>query len=134
MISISNDMEFIADIIHRNMIPLISKKKELNIDFSDEGKEELLIYHEKVCKQLRLLKEAFAEINLEKAGEIMVEERKYMDLESQYRIKHLERVRHNKKESMQTHEVHMELMDLLKQIMVYSSNIAHTFLIKCQQK
>ena len=27
MISIANDMEFIADIIHRNMIPLITKKK-----------------------------------------------------------------------------------------------------------
>ena len=134
MISIANDMEFIADIIHRNMVPLIKKKKELSIDFSEEGKEELLIYHEKVCRQLRLLKEAFAERNLEKAREIMAEERKYMDLESQYRIKHLERLRRNKKESMQTHEVHMELMDLLKQIMVYSSNIAHTFLVNCQKK
>ena len=26
----------------------------------------------------------------------------------------------------------MELMDLLKQIVVYSSNIAKTFLVKCQ--
>ena len=86
-----------------------------------------------MCRQLKLLKEAFAEINPDKARQIMAEERKYMDLESQYVIKHLERLRHNKKESLQTHEVHMELMDLLKQIMVYSSNIAHTFLVKCHK-
>ena len=128
MISIVNDMEFIADIIHRNMIPLMSKKRALSIDFSDEGKEELLIYHQKVCRQLDLLRDAFAEIDFNKAWLIMSEERKYLDLDSQYRIKHLERIRHNRISSVETHEIHMELLDLLKQIMAYSSGIANTFL------
>ena len=128
MISIANDMEFIADIIHRNMIPLMAKKRALKEDFSDEGKEELLIYHQKVCRQLDLLRDAFAEVNLEKAWEIMSEERRYLDLDSQYRIKHLERIQHNRMSSVETHEIHMELMDLLKQIMAYSSGIASTFL------
>lgn len=132
MISIANDIESIGDLIHRNMVPLIAKKKELDIDFSDEGKEELMIYHQKVCRQIDLLEEAFAERDLEKARNIMAKERKYLDLEAQYRIKHLERIRHDRKESVQTHEVHMELMDLMKQIIVYSSNIAKTFLLKCQ--
>jgi phosphate:Na+ symporter len=132
MISISNDLEFIGDIIHRNMLPLIAKKKELSVDFSGEGKEELLIYHQKVCRQLKLLEEALVEMDIEKARRIMSEERKYLDLEAQYRLSHLERVRHNRKESAETHEVHMELMDLLKQIMVYSSNIASIYLVKCR--
>jgi phosphate:Na+ symporter len=58
----------------------------------------------------------------------MAKERKYLDLESQYRIRHLERLRHQRKESMETHAVHLELMDLMKQCIVYSSNIAKTFL------
>jgi phosphate:Na+ symporter len=37
-----------------------------------------------------------------------------------------------RRESVQTHEVHMELMNLMKQVVVYSSNIAKTFLIKSQ--
>lgn len=132
MISIANDIESIGDLIHRNMVPLIAKKKELDIDFSIEGKEELMIYHQKVCRQIDHLQQAFAERDLEKARDIMAKERKYLDLEAQYRIKHLERIRHDRKESIQTHEVHMELMDLMKQIIVYSSNIAKTFLLKCQ--
>jgi len=128
MISIVKDMESLGDLIHRNMIPMIPKKRALAADFSHEGKEELLIYHEKVCKQLYLLKESFAERNPEKAKEIMAKERKYLDLESQYRIRHLERLRHQRKESMETHAVHLELMDLMKQCIVYSSNIAKTFL------
>ena len=128
MISIANDMEFIADIIHRNMIPLMAKKRALREDFSDEGKEELLIYHQKVCRQLELLRDAFAEADPDKAWQIMSEERRYLDLDAQYRIKHLERIRHNQISSVETHEIHMELMDLLKQIMAYSSGIASTFL------
>jgi len=127
MISIVKDMESLGDLIHRNMVPLIPKKHALETDFSDEGREELMIYHEKVCKQLFLLKDAFAERNPEKAREIMLGERKYLDLESQYRIRHLQRMLHRRNESLETHEVHMELMDLMKQIIVYSSNIAKTF-------
>jgi phosphate:Na+ symporter len=128
MISMVKDMESLGDLIHRNMIPMIPKKRALETDFSLEGKEELLIYHEKVCGQIYLLQEAFAQRDPEKAKAIMSKERKYLDLESQYRVQHLERIRHQKKESLETHAVHMELMDLMKQIVVYSSNIAKTFL------
>jgi len=130
MISIISDMESIGDIVHRNLVPLIAKKRNLCVDFSEEGKEELMIYHQKVCSQITLLEEAFAELNLDKAKEIMASERKYLDLESQYRIQHLERVLYKRQESSETHEVHMELMDMMKQIVVYSSNIAKTFVNK----
>ena len=131
MISISSDMESIGDLIHRNLLKLIDKKNSLEKDFSVEGKEELMIYHDKVCRQVERLAEALAERDIEKAVKIMGRERKYLDLEDQYRVKHLERIRHERKESILTHEVHMELMDVLKQIVVYTSNIAKTFLNKC---
>jgi phosphate:Na+ symporter len=131
MIAIVKDMESLGDIIDRNMIPMIPKKNALEADFSPEGKEEILIYHEKVCKQIHLLTQAFAERDPEKAREIMTQERKYLDLESQYRVRHLERLRHQRKESVETHAVHLELMDLMKQIIVYSSDIAKTFLSTC---
>jgi phosphate:Na+ symporter len=72
------------------------------------------------------------QMDLNAAREIMSSERTYLDLEEQYRARHLERIRQKKVESAKTHEIHMELMDLLKQIVVYSSNIAKTFLTKCQ--
>ncbi len=128
MISIVKDMESIGDLVHRNLKGLLIKKQSLKYDFSDEGKEELTIYHQKVCKQIRLLKEAFAEKDLEKAQKIMAKERKYLDLELQYKARHLDRLVHEKAESVATHEVHMELMNLMTQIIVYSSNIAKTFL------
>jgi len=128
MISIANDMESIGDIIHRNMMPLIIKMQDLTSDFSEEGKEELMIYHVKVCKQISRLTEAFDEHSLETARKIMEKEGKYLDLESKYRLRHLERLQQEHKKTVETHEVHMELLDLLKQINVYTANIAKTFL------
>jgi len=128
MISIANDMESIGDIIHRNMMPLITKMEELTSDFSEEGKEELMIYHIKVCKQISRLKEAFGEHSLETARKIMQKEEKYLDLETKYRLRHLKRLQQEHKKTVETHEVHMELLDLLKQVNVYTANIAKTFL------
>jgi len=131
MMSITNDMESIGDIIHRDMVSLITKKK-LDEDFSEEGKEELMIYREKVSRQIRLLEEAFTEMDPEKAREIVSKEEKYSELESQYRIQHLERALHEKRNSVETHEAHMDLMDLMKRISVHSSNIAKTFLVSSE--
>jgi phosphate:Na+ symporter len=126
MLSIVSDMESIADIVEKNMIPLTAKKHALDKDFSDEGKEELQVFHTKICKQISRLKEAFGERDIEKAKRIMIKEDKYQNLESEYRSRHLERIYEDKKESIETHEIHMELMDLLKQINVYAGNIAKT--------
>ncbi len=126
MTSIVNDIESIGDIIEKNMIPLIAKKSALNTDFSDEGKEELDIFHTKVCKQISRLKDAFSELDPVIAKRIMLKEEKYTDLETIYRLKHLERLHEERLETVETHEIHMEIMDLLKQINVYTGNIAKT--------
>jgi len=128
MASIAKDIESIGDIIHRNMLPLIEKKQDLRMDFSEEGKEELMIYHGKVCRQISQLRKALEETDLAIVWQIMMEEGQYLDLETVYRIRHLERLIHKRRESQDTHEVHMELMDLLKQINVYTGHIAKTYL------
>ncbi|TWI76858.1 phosphate:Na+ symporter [Desulfobotulus alkaliphilus] len=128
MISITRDLESIGDLMERNVVPLLEKKQALLKSFSDEGREELEIYHTKVLKQLRLLREAFSEKDLDKATKIMRGERKYLDLELQYRIRHLNRIMCQRVESVETHELHMELMNLMTQVIVYTSNIAKTYL------
>ena len=125
-ISIVKDIESAADIIHRDILPLIPKKRALDTDFSEEGKQELLNYHVKMCKQIGRLKEAFEEANLERAGRILDKESEYLELESRYRSQHLERLLDERKSTFETHEVHMELIDYLKQINVYAGSMAKT--------
>ena len=128
MLSIVNDMESIGDIIDKNIIPLIDKKQLLDEDFSPEGKKELERFHIKVMKQTSRLSDAFGELDMKMAKKIMKKDIKYRDLEADFRYAHLERLQKEKTESVATHEVHMELMDLLKQVNVYLANIAKTIL------
>ncbi len=126
LISIVKDIESAADIIYRDILPLIPKKRALDTDFSEEGKQELLNYHVKMCKQIGRLKEAFEETNLERAGRILDKESEYLELESRYRSQHLERLLDERRSTFETHEVHMELLDYLKQINVYAVSMAKT--------
>ena len=126
LISIVRDMETIGDIIYRNIFPLISKKRLLNTDFSEEGKEEIKTYHWKVYKQLKRLEETFSDHKFKKAKRILSKEVKYYDLLAEYKIKHLERITDERKESISTHEIHAELMDNMKQINMYVIEIARS--------
>lgn len=126
MMSIVKDMESIGDIVDKNFRPLIRKKQNLEFSFSKEGKEEIKAYHTKVMKQTSRLSRALAELSFEMARKIMNKEEKYRTLESKLRISHFERIQRENPESIETHEIHMELLDLLKQINVYLANIAKT--------
>lgn len=130
MSTVTNDLESIGDIIHRNMLPLLEKKQGLGAEFSMEGKEELMRYHLKVVKQISRLKEALEARDGAAAARIMAKEDKYTDLELEFRLRHMGRVVQEQEESLKTHEVHLELMDLLKQINVYTINIAKTMVSK----
>ncbi len=134
MISIVKDMESIGDIIHNKMIPLIDRKNALDRDFSQEGKKELLAYHEKICKQIDRLGHTFAEIDPEMARKTVLMEEKYIDLLSQYQSEFLTRLTKEQKQPMKTHRVYWDLMDLLKQVNVFTGNIAKTILTSIVQE
>lgn len=126
LISMADNMESVGDIIHRNIVPLIYKKQALKEPFSKEGEKELVAFHTKVMKQMSRLSEAFSKLNLELAQKVLNKDIKYQNLEAEYRQAHMKRVQKEKTKSVETHEVHMELMDMLKQINVYIGNIAKT--------
>ena len=126
LISMADNMESVGDIIDRNIVPLIHKKQALKEPFSKEGEEELVEFHTKVMKQMSRLNEAFSELNLEMAQKVLQKDIKYQNMEADYRQAHMERVQKEKTESVETHKVHLELMDMLKQINVYIGNIAKT--------
>jgi phosphate:Na+ symporter len=103
---------------------LASRKQELKKDFSEEGKNEITAYHIKACKQIKRLEEAFIEKNIDLAAKIIRKENKYLDLESEFKTHHLKRYMAEKGNTVETHEIHMELMDFLRLIIVHSSHIA----------
>jgi len=128
MMSMVKDMESIGDIIHVRIKHLVEKKNKLKEPFSEQGQIELIDFHTRVMKQISRLRSAFSKQKTKKVAKVLKKDLKYRTLETEYRQRHLERVKSEKAESVATHDLHMELMDLLKQINVYIGEIAKNIL------
>ena len=129
MLSIVKDLESIADTIDKNLVPLVGKKAAIEHDFSDAGRAELIAYHTKIAKQASRCLDALggeraSAIDFERAKRVMEKAPEYRELEDEYRKAHFERITQNNPASLATHEIHMEIMDLLKQINMHEANVA----------
>lgn len=121
--SVVDHLETMGDIIIRSILPLVDKKRKHESDFSEQGKEELLAYHSKVMNQLSRLDSAFSEMDPGIARKIMKKQVKYEDLEAKYRKAHLGRLLDDQS-TLKIHEIHLELLDSLRQINVYAGTVA----------
>lgn len=128
LITTTKYLESIADVIKKNMLPLVNKKQETGIDFSEEGKRELAIYHEKVSKQLNRLKRVFSEKNISRAQKILDKEISYAELEKELDEQHLQRFTKQYEKTVVSHELHMDVMENLKQVHRYAIEMARALI------
>lgn len=128
------ELEHIGDVVDKNLRPLALKKRRLACTFSEQGEMEIREFHIKVMKQLSRAMDVFREVNLEKAERMKYKEKKYLDMEITYRHTHFDRVTRQVPESIASGEIHLELMDYLKQINSYATSIARTLLAETEEK
>lgn len=127
-ISISKDLESIGSLISKTLPRLYEIRKNIKADFSEAGFRELSEFQLKTLKQISRLKRVFDEPDTDTAAKIMKKEQAYLELHIKYRASHFERISQLKKESVETHKLHMGLMDLMISLIAYSGNIAKTYL------
>ena len=128
MISLLDALEGIGDTITKLLVPLIFKKQKLKEDFSNEGKRELIIYHRKVGHQLQRLQEAMTTMAHSLARKVITRQNRYAELDAEYRQAHLQRMFSERQETLETHSVHIELMDAIKIINMHTAEIADLLL------
>jgi phosphate:Na+ symporter len=122
------ELEEIADIIGNQLVKRAVKWIEGDVEFSEQGKKELLEYHNKAQKQLSRAIEVFREINLEKAKQMRLKHRKYRMIASELEKLHYERLRDPGKKLESSGDTHMELMTRLRSITHHATNIARIIL------
>ena len=128
LVSTVNYLESMNNIVKLRFEKLVDDKNNLDGNFSEEGQQEILDYHTKLVKQVKRLNQFFNKFDRTKAQKIMQKGQKYKDIEEKYRLEHFQRVSKDVAESVSTHELHMELMDLLKQMNIFIELIASTLL------
>ena len=128
LVSIVNYLESIRTAVKTRYGNLLEKKESLKEEFSEHGQNDLAAYHLKVIKQLSRIGNFFKRYDTKKAEKIIAKGEKYKDLEEKYRLAHIKRASTDETGSSSLNHLHLELMDLLKEINVFIDLIASSLL------
>ena len=128
LVSTVNYLESMNNMIKLRFDGLIKSREDSDVNFSEAGQREILDYHTKLVKQVKRLNKFFNKFDRAKAEKIMEKGQKYKDIEEKYRLEHFQRFSGNVTESVATHQLHMDLMDMLKQMNIFIELIASTLL------
>jgi phosphate:Na+ symporter len=123
LMNIVRDLESIGDVVETLAVKLVNKKRSLKSDLTPEGKLELMELHNLVCREIEQIADALREMDAVKAGMLLQGDERFRQLASQAEIAHLKRVA-RVTEAEITHDLHMELVNVLKQIHHYCKSIS----------
>jgi phosphate:Na+ symporter len=116
MISFIGNLENIGDIIDKNLMELARKKHYQGRRFSEAGWVEIQEFHELVAKNLERAIAAFAANDRALAQEVLDQRPRMRARERELRESHLGRLRAGLAESLETSEIHLDVLTNLKRI------------------
>ncbi|HEX6211425.1 MAG TPA: Na/Pi cotransporter family protein [Methylomirabilota bacterium] len=116
MISFIGNLENIGDIIDKNLMELARKKYYQGRRFSDAGWAEIQEFHGLVSKNLERAIAAFAANDQALAQEVLDQRPLMRSRERELRESHLGRLRAGLAESLETSEIHLDILTNLKRI------------------
>ena len=116
LISVIGNLENIGDIIDKNLMELARKKLYQGRRFSEAGEAELLEFHGMISKNLERAIAAFAAGDRALAQEVLDQRPIIRQRERELRTSHLARLRQGLAESLETSEIHLDVLTNLKRI------------------
>ncbi len=128
IVSFTINMEQIGDIIERVLQDVEDKKIRRNLSFSDAGMAEVCDLHARLLVNLRLAMSVFLDGHVRDAHRLLQQKAEFRDLEREYATSHLDRLRDNTPQSMETSSLHLDLISDLKRINSHICSIAYPIL------
>ncbi len=131
LLFITKDLELIADIVSKGLVPgLLRKKRKHSLYFSEEGFRELLDFHGHVRETLELAVSAVATWDRRLAGRVLEEKREISTEERRIHLSHMARLQAGNEEARATTTVHVDAVNDLKRIVTHTARIAYAVLGK----
>lgn len=133
IMSFTTNLEHIGDIVDKNLIELAAKKIRYGYHFSDDGLAEIEALHRRVQENLQLAVNVFVSGDRQLARRLLEEKERFRELEFKAAENHHERLRHGKRESIETSSLHLDIVRDLKRINSHLTSVAYPILDKAGQ-
>jgi phosphate:Na+ symporter len=123
-----NNMENIGDIVDRNLMDLAKKKLAKGVHFSEPGMREIVQLHKKVLQNLEMAISAFASNDAALAQQVLERKLEISQTERKFRQAHIQRLHEGLRESIDTSEIHLDVLTNLKRINSHVTAVAYPIL------
>ncbi len=128
ILAFANNMENIGDIVDKNMMDLAKKKLSKAVHFSEPGLKEIVLLHKKVLQNLELAISAFASNDPALAQQVLEHKLEISQTERKFRQAHIQRLHEGYRESIDTSEIHLDVLTNLKRINSHVTAVAYPIL------
>jgi phosphate:Na+ symporter len=128
LISFIGNLENIGDIIDKNLMELARKKLYQGRRFSEAGEAELIEFHSLISKNLERAIAGFAANDRSLAQEVLDLRPVVRQRERELRDSHLARLRRGLAESLETSEIHLDVLTNLKRISSHITALVYPIL------
>jgi phosphate:Na+ symporter len=124
IVSFTNDLEHVGDIISNNIVEVARKKQRKGYSFSSEGFGEIADFHAKVLENFKLAVSCFTTEDEELAQTLLRHKKSLARLADDLRESHMDRLRRGLPETRETTSLHLDLISHMRWINSSVSNIA----------
>ncbi len=116
VLEIARNLESIGDIIDRNILPLALKRINKALIFSQEGMNEIVLFHKKTLDNFDTAISAFASNDRDLADRVLRNKEELGQMERELVQAHLDRLRKGFQESIDTSHIHLDVIGNLARI------------------
>ena len=113
-------LETVGDIIEGDLADIAIKKISRGLDFSPQGWEELEKFFRQVSENLEIATAAFVDSDASLARKLLRHEVSIRDQEQNLAVRHFERLQTGQRMTIETTDLHLELLTHLKHIKIPS--------------
>ncbi|WP_062015451.1 Na/Pi cotransporter family protein [Aureimonas sp. AU4] len=119
------NLEHIGDIIEKGLVHEIGKMVAFDLRFSEEGFRELDSFMETTIENLRMAQTIFVTRDLDLSRRLMDAKLTVRQIEKRSAVRHFQRLRENRRASIETSSLHLDILRDLKRINAHIASVAH---------
>ena len=130
IMSFNTNLEHIGDIIDKNLLELASKKVKYDLQFSEDGLQDIVTLHGRVEENLQLAMNVFVSGDRDLARRLLSQKVHFRDAEREAAEGHHERLRHGLRESIESSSLHLDILRDLKRINSHLTFVAYPMILE----
>lgn len=119
------NLEHIGDIVEKGLVHQVQKMVSFDLWFSDEGFRELDAFMDTTIENLRMAQSIFVTRDLDLSRRLMDAKLAVRQIEKRSAARHFQRLRQNKRASIETSSLHLDMLRDLKRINAHIVSVAH---------